>query len=247
MYDYYLGGKDNYPADREAAEAAMTANPNARATARANRAFMTRAARYLAESGVRQFLDIGTGLPTSPNLHETVQAVDPRARIVYVDNDPIVLVHAQALLTSHPEGMTAYVNADLRDPARILEADGLHRALDLNQPVAVSLIAILHFVPDDDEALHIVRTLLDPLPSGSCLSISHAAGDLDPAMDIVAAGYRDRGLPMVTRDRRRFAALFAGLDLLEPGVVPFDRWRPDQPLTDDDAVAGGYGAVARKS
>jgi S-adenosyl methyltransferase len=156
-----------------------------------------------------------------------------------------VLVHARALLTSSPEGRTAYIDADLRDPASILTSAALRAALDLSMPVAVSLIAILHFVPDDDEALDTVRALMDPLPAGSYLAITHATADLDPAIDAVAAGYRARGLPMITRDHARFTRLFAGHDLLDPGVVALDHWRPDDAPT--DLVIGGYGGVARKT
>ncbi|MBL7493987.1 SAM-dependent methyltransferase [Frankia sp. AgB1.9] len=246
MYDYFLGGKTNYPADREAAEEILTIYPNAPATSRANRAFMTRAARHLAaDRGVRQFLDIGTGIPTPPNLHEVVQAVTPESRVVYVDNDPIVLAHARALLTSAPTGRTAYIDADLHDPTTILSADVLQATLSLTKPVALSLIAVLHFVPDDVEAAEIVRSLMEPLPAGSYLTITHIAHDLDPTLDAVAAAYRQHGIPMVARDHHQMTALFTGYDLLEPGIVALDRWQPDAP-SPSDVVIGGYGGVARK-
>ncbi|WP_007507402.1 MULTISPECIES: SAM-dependent methyltransferase [Pseudofrankia] len=246
MYDYFLGGKTNYPADREAAQEILSIYPNAPVTSRANRAFMTRVAHHLAaKRGVRQFLDIGTGIPTSPNLHEVVQAVTPEARVVYVDDDPIVLTHARALLTSDPAGRTVYIDADLRDPAAILVSDLLQSTLDLTEPVALSLIAILHFIPDDTEAFDIVCSLMERLPAGSYLTITHIANDLDPALDTVAAAYQQRGIPMVARDHHQITRLFAGHDLLEPGVVALDRWHPDL-APPSDTVIGGYGGVARK-
>src|SRR5215472_378694 len=178
VYDYWLGGKDNFEADRLAGEATIAAYPAIRASARANRAFLARSVRYLAEAGVRQFLDIGTGLPTANNTHEVAQSVVPDSRIVYVDNDPLVLSHARALLTSSPEGATAYLDADLRDTDRILKlAAG---TLDFTQPVAIMLLAILHYIPDTGEAQRIVARLVDAVPSGSYLVISHAASDISP-------------------------------------------------------------------
>ncbi|ABW12495.1 protein of unknown function DUF574 [Parafrankia sp. EAN1pec] len=180
MYDYYLGGKDNFPADREAAEQVIGTFPSVRALARQNRSFMTRATRYLAgEMGIRQFLDIGTGIPTSPNLHEVAQSLVPAARVVYADNDPIVLAHARALLASSPQGRTVYLDADLRDPESILDSPQLRETLDLTQPVALSLVAILHFIKGD-EPYAIVRRLLDALPAGSYLVLTHGTADLDP-------------------------------------------------------------------
>ena len=179
VYDYWLGGKDNFEADRVAGEATIAAYPAIRASARANRAFLARTVRYLAaEIGIRQFLDIGTGLPTANNTHEVAQAVAPESRIVYVDNDPLVLSHARALLTSSPEGVTAYLDADLRDTDRILKlaAD----TLDFSRPVAIMLLAILHYIPDLDQAQQIVARLVSAVPSGSYLVISHAASDISP-------------------------------------------------------------------
>ncbi|WP_261566957.1 SAM-dependent methyltransferase [Frankia gtarii] len=250
MYDYYLGGKDNFPADREAAEDALAAFPSAVVMARENRAFMVRATSYLAaEVGVRQFLDIGTGIPTSPNLHEVAQAAAPDARVVYADNDPIVLAHARALLASTPQGRTAYLDADLRDPARILTAAELRNTLDLTRPVAVSLIAILHFVPDGDaDPYAIVRLLVDALAPGSYLVLTHATGDFDPAALEMVAKYQKRGITAQARTRLEIARFFDGLELVEPGVQVVHRWRPDPTAPSEltDAEVSIYGALARK-
>ncbi len=252
MYDYYLGGKDNYPVDREAAEKVLAAAPNVPVMARENRDFMVRAARYLAvEVGIRQFLDIGTGLPTSPNLHEVVQHVAPDARVVYTDNDPLVLVHARALLTSSARGRTAYLDADLRDPPAILAADEVRETLDLRQPVALSLIAIMHFVEDADDPYGIVAQLLDGLPSGSALMLSHVTADHDPAVSEVAALYRTGGIPTAVRSRAEVGGFFGGLNLVTPGVAVVHRWRPDPPAAVgdgglSDAEVSVYGAVAMK-
>jgi hypothetical protein len=251
VYDFLLGGKDNFPADRAAAAQGMKANPNSRIPPRENRAFLRRAVRYLAgEAGIDQFLDIGTGIPTSPNVHEVAQAVRPSARIVYVDNDPIVLVHARARLTSSPEGRTAYIDADLRDVDKILHSPGLQATLDLRRPVALLLIAIMHFVPDDDDPYGAAARLLDALPSGSYLALSHLTGDFDPeAWEGVAAVYRKSGVIMRVRSRPEIDRFFDGLDLVDPGVVSLPRWRPDptdEPNQVTDAEVSVYGGVARK-
>ncbi|CAJ61647.1 MULTISPECIES: SAM-dependent methyltransferase [Frankia] len=249
MYDYYLGGKDNFPADRAAAEQALAAFPNARVASHANRAFMVRTTRHLAgEAGVRQFLDIGTGIPTSPNLHEVAQAVAPDARVVYADNDPIVLTHARALLTSTPQGTTAYLDVDLRDPASILAAPELRAALDLTRPVALSLIAIMHFIPDADDPRGLLGRLLRELPSGSYLTLTHATADHDEGMERLAAAYRAGGIPAQARTRAEVARFFDGLELLDPGLQIVHRWRPDGAAPTDltDAQVSFYGAVARK-
>nr|WP_243407717.1 SAM-dependent methyltransferase [Frankia canadensis] len=250
MYDYLLGGKENFPADREAAERALAGFPHLRITARENRAFMHRAVRYLAEqAGIRQFLDIGTGIPTSQNLHEVAQAVSPEARVVYTDNDPIVLAHARALLTGSPSGRTAYLDADLHDVEAILTSAELRDTLDLSEPVALSVIAILHFFPDDQDPFGIVRALLDALPAGSYLTLTHATADFDPAADRQAAqAYRDRGIPMQLRRREEIARFFDGLELVDPGIQATHRWRPEgyAPTEVTDAQASIYGAVAVK-
>jgi SAM-dependent methyltransferase len=251
IYDYVLGGKDNYALDREAAEAAMRTFPSLQISMRANRSFMHRIARFLAaECGTRQFLDIGTGIPTSPNLHEVVQAVAPDARIVYTDNDPIVLAHARALMTSDPRGRTAYVQADLRDPTTLLSAPQLSATLDLHEPVAMIAIAVLHFIEDDDDAHRVVRQLLDVLPSGSYFALSTATGDLDPeGTATVEQAYRDRGEVLKHRTKAQVERFFDGLELVEPGVVQVHKWRPDDLASASvkrDADVALYGGVARK-
>ncbi|MEU8625801.1 SAM-dependent methyltransferase [Streptomyces sp. NPDC048669] len=228
VYDVFLGGKDNYPADREAAAMALAANPRGYLTVRHNRDFMRRAVTLAAQNGIRQFLDVGTGLPTQQNVHQIVQAIAPDARVVYVDNDPVVLVHAQALLTSGPQGSTDYIEADLRDPAKILEA--ARRTLDFDRPVALVLAAVLHFI-EDDAAYPIVRQLIDALPAGSCLVLSNVSSDLNPEqVGQVTKAFKERGFAMVRRSRAQVERFVTdnGLDMLEPGVVPVHRWRPEQ-------------------
>jgi S-adenosyl methyltransferase len=229
VYDYLLGGKDNYAADREVGQKMMKASPGLRATALAHRRFMVRSARYLAaEVGLRQFLDIGTGLPTSPNLHEVVQAIAPECRVVYVDNDPMVLVNARALLVGAEAGSTGYLHADLRDPGSILARAEREHLLDLSRPVAVSLVAILHFIVDEAESLRIVHELMAAVPSGSALTISAITADGAPAeIAGVLGAATDRGIASRPRPLAEVEALFAGLDLLDPGVVRVNRWRPE--------------------
>jgi hypothetical protein len=229
VYDYWLGGKDNFAADREAAEEAIAASPGIVEAARANRAFLARAVRFLArDRGVRQFLDIGTGLPTAPSTHEVAQAADPAARIVYVDNDPIVVAHARAMMVSGPDGLCDYVDADLRDPAVILKAAA--RTLDFGQPVALLLLLILHFIPDADGPLEVVRSLVAGLPEGSYLVASHPAADIRPGPVAEMArkmNQRLKGPKATMRDHGQVSRFFDGLDLLEPGVVEPPQWRPD--------------------
>ena len=249
VYDYWLGGKDNFAADRELGDAIIAALPSTRLGARANRAFLGRAVRYLAgEAGVRQFLDIGTGIPTAGNTHEVAQAVAPASRVVYVDNDPIVLAHARALMTSDPAGATEFIQADLHDPDKILADPALKRTLDLGQPVALMLIAILHFLTDEENPQGIVSTLVDALPSGSYLTLSHLTADfIDPeqAASASAAGQQS-GVTYVPRTRAEVAAFFTGLELVDPGVVPVLAWRPDDGAPDDPRAVSGYGAMGRK-
>ncbi|WP_245568224.1 SAM-dependent methyltransferase [Nocardia jiangxiensis] len=255
MYAYFLGGKDHYAADRAAAEQALQEFPAVRVAARTNRDFMAHATRFLVGQGVRQFLDIGTGIPTeqSPNLHQVAQAGAPEARVVYVDNDPIVLAHARALLVSSREGRTAYVQADATDPAAILAAPELLRTLDLTQPVAVSLFALLHFVPGD--VYEMVKALMEPLAPGSYLAISHVTTDFDEGpqdpdgMMRLVQVYIDRSIAVHPRSRAEVARFFDGLELLEPGVEVIHRWRNDgieHPPSRDKQVSL-WGAIGRKT
>ncbi|MET7379930.1 SAM-dependent methyltransferase [Streptomyces sp. NPDC005526] len=228
VYDVFLGGKDHYPVDRRAAAAALAANPRGYLDVRHNRDFLRRAVTELAAGdGIRQFLDIGTGLPTAENVHQIAQRIHPDSRVVYVDNDPVVLAHARALLTSGPEGRTEYLDADLTDPARILqEAAGI---LDFDRPIALCLVAVLHFV-EDAQAHAIVRELLDALPSGSRLVVSHLTEDLNPEnVRAVQRTYTERGFTFVLRSKAEVERFFTdnALDLADPGVVPAHRWRPD--------------------
>jgi hypothetical protein len=249
MYDYGIGGKNHFAADREVAEKIFAAWPNGRISGRENRAFLGRTVRYLAkEAGVRQFLDIGAGLPTTSNVHEVAQAVAPSSRIVYVDNDPLVLAHARALLTSTPEGRSAYIQADLREPAAILSDPVTREVLDFSQPIALMLVAILHYVPDEWNPAEILSTLMDALPSGSYLVASHISGEHDPAVAAFERADRAAGIPAQLRDSDEFARLaFPGLELIPPGVVPVSDWRPDgSGLRPTPAEVSTYGGVARK-
>jgi S-adenosyl methyltransferase len=248
-YNYWLDGKDNFAADRESGDAIAAAFPSIRLSVRENRAFLKRTIEFLTrEAGIRQFLDIGTGLPTADNTHEVAQAVAPDARIVYVDNDPIVLTHARALLTSMPAGVTAYLDADLRDPERILNDPELRRTLDLSRPVGLVLLAILHFIDDTEDPHALVARLVRAMPSGSYLVMSHATYDPMPPsiVDRLRAAIARTGEKGGPRDRDEFARFFTGLELVEPGIVPIGDWRPEPgsspPLP---AEVGVYGAVAR--
>jgi hypothetical protein len=248
IYDYLLGGKDNFQADRTAAEAIVEASPSLPISMRANRQYMARVAHYLAaERGIRQFLDIGTGLPTSPNLHEVVQQVAPESRVVYVDNDPLVLVHARALLTAEPGGETAYIDADLRDVPSILGSDQFIRTLDPTRPIAVSLIAIMQFITGEDEAHRIIDELLAPLPAGSALAISTVTAH-NPQAVSGAAAYRARGIPAKARTDAEVAALLRGMELVEPGVTLVNRWRPEPgaPVVDDIHVQMSGGVAIKR-
>ncbi|MFE9005932.1 SAM-dependent methyltransferase [Streptomyces sp. NPDC007875] len=229
MYDYFLGGKDNYVADREAAAKVLTLWPGVMIAARTNRAWMHRAIRFLAaERGIRQFLDIGTGIPTRPNLHEVAQGIAPDARVVYVDNDPIVLAHAQALLKSSPEGRTAYVHGDITEPGNILASPDLTEVLDLSRPVALSLVSLLHFVPDEWGPYEIVQQLVDALAPGSFLVLSHITPDFDPeATQKTVQVYRSGGISGQIRTRDEVERFFTGLELAEPGLEVPHRWRTD--------------------
>jgi hypothetical protein len=246
-YNYWLGGKDNFESDRVSGDAVAEAFPGIRGAAQENRRFLGRAVRFLAgEAGIRQFLDIGTGLPNAGNTHEVAQGVAPESKIVYVDNDPIVLVHARALLTSTDQGRTAYLDADARTPETILAADEM-RILDPDQPVAVLLVAFLHFFPDKALAQHIINTLMGPTPPGSYLVVSHAAARLlEPDQERrVRAVFESEDFKL--RDEQEIAAFGAGLELVDPGIVPVQRWRPEAGADiADDRTLGMYAFVARK-
>jgi hypothetical protein len=229
MYDYLLGGKDNYAADRAAAEEWAKVDPGIVFTARANRAFLGRVVRYLAgEAGIRQFLDIGTGIPTAGNTHQVAQAIAPESRVVYVDYDPVVLAHARALLESHEAGATGYVDADLRDTGTILGQAA--ELLDFTQPVAITLLAILHVIPDADDPHAVVGKLLGAMPAGSYLAVSHLGTDLlDPGTQ---EGVKDLAGRMIQqmptyRSREQVGRFFDGTDLVAPGLVRVEEWRPD--------------------
>jgi hypothetical protein len=250
MYDYYLGGKDHYPADRATAEIAAQSWTSVRTAVQENRTFLGRAVRHLVrEAGITQFLDIGTGLPSAGNVHEVAQRENPACRVVYVDNDPIVLAHARSLLRGTPEGRTAYIHADLRDPAAILASPQVRETLDLDRPVALMLVAILHFIVDEERPAELVRTLLDALPSGSHFIASHVTPEHDPdGVYGLEQAYRNAGVPAQARVKEDFAALaFDGLELIEPGLTLVSEWRPDSEGPRPTAAeVSWYGAVARK-
>jgi O-methyltransferase involved in polyketide biosynthesis len=244
IWNYWLGGKDNYPVDREAGEQYREVFPEVVDVARASRAFLTRAVRWLAgEAGVRQFLDVGTGLPTADNTHEVAQRVAPESRVVYVDNDPVVLAHARALLTS-TQGVTAYVDADLHDPDTILDA--AVRTLDFSQPVALMLMGILgHF--DYDEARSIVKRLLEPLSSGSYLTLNDGTNIISDKFVQAQETYNRSGaVPYHLRTPEQIAGFFEGLELVEPGLVSVPRWRPDPADGEPPAELDAFGGVGRK-
>jgi hypothetical protein len=246
MYDYFLGGKDHFEADRVAAAAVLELEPETPLVARRNRAFLRRAVQFLtAEAGITQFLDIGTGIPTQGAVHEVAQAVNPAARIVYVDNDDVVLTHARALLTSSPEGSCAYVDSDLRDTATLLK--GAAQTLDFSQPVAVMLLAILHFIPDEDDPWGIIGRIMAAVPSGSYLVLSHAmSGDLTDeqraGLNTVYAHTSSGGVTQ--RSPENIGRLFGGLELAEPGLVEISAWRPAEEERPGKRLF--YGGVARK-
>jgi hypothetical protein len=247
IWNYWLGGKDNYPVDRQVGDQIIGIYPDIVTLARTDRHFLGRAVRYLAgEAQIRQFLDIGTGLPTVDNTHEVAQRVAPDARIVYVDNDPLVLVHARALLTGHPEGATDYIDADLHDPDSILREAA--RTLDFARPVGVMLLGILNFILDDTEAYGIVRRLMEAVPAGSHLAITHPASEIDAERYLPTVEHWNKhGTPkMRTRTRAEVISLFDGLHLLEPGVVSFPRWRPEPSPWGTPAEVPGFCGVARK-
>jgi O-methyltransferase involved in polyketide biosynthesis len=247
IWNYWLGGKDNYPVDRQIGDQIRVLHPEIGDYARADRAFLDRAVRYLAgQAEVRQFLDIGTGLPTANNTHEIAQSVAPESRVVFVDNDPLVLVHARALLTSRPEGATAYIDADLHDPGVIVAEAA--STLDFTRPVAVTLLGVVMFILDDQEAYGVVRRLMEAVPSGSYLVLSHTVtSPAMPGMDAAVAYWNEHGTPTLKqRTPEQIARFFDGLELLEPGVVSCPRWRPAAGAGAEPAEVAMFGGVARK-
>ena len=247
VYDYWLGGKDNFAADRAAAEQAIAAYPDIVLSVRANRAFLARVVRYLAgEAGIRQFLDIGTGIPSASNTHEVAQSVAPESRVVYVDNDPVVLTHARALLASGPHGVTSYLDADLRDTGRVLTAAA--QTLDFSRPVGVMLMAILQHVGNAENPYATVAALLDAMPAGSYLALSHPASDIEAeAQGELARRLNQTMAEKVTlRDRAQVARFFDGLELVEPGLVRVPQWRPASEA-EASSPAGLWGGVGRKN
>jgi hypothetical protein len=250
MYDYFLGGKDNFAADRATAAKVLGSWGTVRTAVRENRAFLGRTVRYLAtEAGIGQFLDIGTGLPSANNVHEVAQAVNPAARVVYADNDPIVLAHARALLASGPQGAIAFLDADVREPEKILSGHVTRATLDFTEPIALMLVAVLHFIPDEDDPRRIMRTLADALPSGSYVVASHATAEHNPeALSGARRAYNEGGMRGALRTSEEFADLvFSGLELVDPGVVLVSEWRPEEgSLRPAASEVNTYGAVARK-
>jgi len=252
VYDYFLGGKDNFAADREVARQALAVAPSFRTAVRENRAFLGRAVRYLAEeAGITQFLDLGSGLPGVGNVHEVAQAVQPGARVVYVDNDPIVLAHGRALLASTPEGKCAYLLADMRDPGYILRHPLTRDTLDFGRPVALIINSVLHFFADEEEPGKIAETVLAALPSGSYVVASHGTAEYSPPLRVEGGvrAYQQGGMPVYMRDGSDFADLaFKGLTLVPPGVVVVSEWRrePGAAVPPPAEEVGINGAVARK-
>ena len=247
MYDYYLGGKDWFEADRQAAEAAIAYWPHAAVTAQQNRYFMHRAVRTLAaDHGIRQFLDLGTGIPTKPNLHQIAQEVAPDSKVVYVDNDPLVLEYASALLRGHPEGRTAYIEEDVREVS-LGDNSRVREILDFSQPIALSLVALTHFFPDEWDPHGLVQRFVEPLPPGSFLILSQATPDFEPQIaEQVRQLYAQSGTPVQFRPKSEVQRFFEGLEMLEPGLTTVHRWRPDEPSEYTDYQVSLYGGVGRK-
>jgi SAM-dependent methyltransferase len=248
VYDYWLGGKDHFPADRAVGDAIAEALPSIRTQVRAQRAFLGRAVRYLTrEAGIRQFLDIGTGIPSAGNVHDVAQEIAPESRVLYVDNDPIVLVHARALMAGTTEGRVAFIQADLRRPEAILADPALATTLDLERPVGLVLVGIMHHLRDGDDPRGIVATLVDALAPGSYLVLSQSTPDFDPAaMAALAAASEQGGIANVPRSLADTEPFFAGLELVDPGLVPMATWRPDPGADQDPRSVYAYGGVARK-
>ncbi|MEW2050477.1 SAM-dependent methyltransferase [Streptomyces sp. NPDC005476] len=251
MYDYFLGGKDNYEVDRDAAEQFIKVAPEVRDGVRANRRFMHRAVRHVvAEGGIRQILDIGTGLPTEPNVHQIAHATAPGTRVAYVDNDPIVSTHSMALMAHSDTGAdsgTSVVLADLRDPRAVLDHPDVRRIIDFDRPVALLLVAVVHFLAEADDPDAVIATLRDALPTGSYLVLSHATGDVhEDRREDAASVYKKASASMNLRSRARVLDFFGDFTLLDPGLVLVPDWRPDEPARPGTPPIGIYGGVARK-
>jgi hypothetical protein len=246
VYDFFLGGKDNFPADREAAARILKGNPGMRDTCREQREYLRRAVRFLTEAGIRQFIDIGTGLPTQENTHEVAQKIAPDSRIAYIDNDPIVLAHARVLMADQDHGRTVFIHADAREPGKLLADPDLTDVIDFTQPIAVLLIGILHFMPDNENPAELIDTLLEAVPEGSYLAISHGTTDYAQAMgDAVQAAYQASAMPCRLRTSAEVMALLEGVELVDPGLVLLAEWRPDRPVpTNRQEIT--YAAVGRK-
>jgi hypothetical protein len=247
IWNYWLGGKDHYPVDQEVGDQILAFVPELVRSARADRYFLARAVRYLAAQGIRQFLDIGTGLPTVDNTHEVAQRTAPESKIVYVDNDPLVLVHARALLTSSPEGACDYIDADAHDPGSIVRQAA--RTLDFGQPIAIMMLGIVNFIMDTDQAIGIVRRLTDATVPGSYLVISHPTTEVDAAPMTEAVRYWNQqgSAPMTLRTHDELLRFFDGMELVEPGVVTCSRWRPDVMEIGETIDVTHFGGVARKN
>ena len=246
IYDYLLGGKDNFPVDREAAERTLKILPELRAMARANRAFLGRAVRYLAEAGVTQFLDIGTGIPSPGNTGEVARAVHPESRVVYVDYDPIVAAQSRALLAGADPGLTAVVLADVREPEAVLENPAVRAVLDFDKPVAVLMVALLHFITDAEDPAGLVKTYLDALAPGSHLVVTHITDDFEPERAKEGAAAYRAVSPLIVRGYESISRIFGGLELVEPGIVQIPTWRPDGPIPEESNQVWGYGGIGRK-
>ena len=250
VWNYWLGGKDHFEAAREAGDRVFAMFPDIVHVARGDRAFLGRAVRFLTtQAGIRQFLDIGTGLPSANNVHDVAQRINPETRVVYADNDPIVLAHARALLASGPNGATAYLDADIREPEKILSDPVTRSTLDFTRPIALMLVAVLHFVPDEDGPRHIVRTLVDALPPGSYVVASHATAEHNPeGLSGAGRAYEEGGMRGAIRTSEEFTDLvFGGLELVDPGVVLVSEWRPEgEGIRPQPNEVNTYGGVARK-
>jgi S-adenosyl methyltransferase len=247
VYDYWLGGKDNYAADRELAERSLEAAPELRDIARENRKFLQRAVQALADLGIRQFLDIGTGIPTRGNTHQVAQSVVPEARVAYVDNDPIVAAHSRALLAGTPEGRIAVIQEDLRRPAVILGNPEVRETLDFAEPVAIMLVSVLQFIPDSDDPAGIVARLCAAAVPGSCLVISHPTNDFRAeAVGKVQASYNQAKVTATARSKAQIARFFGDLELLDPGLERIPLWRPEEPPPSDLDRIWMYGGVGVK-